>query len=122
VTSASTVGGPANLRTDMELDALFPFALRICKAFILGLVMFFSMHSLGFSIGASLAASLTPTLLGALGIFTAQVYGLTALVLIAACAVTILPETPMTKANAEKLTESVVSGATSAAQKIQATK
>ena len=67
--------------------------IRIVKALVLAMIMYFSLRFLGVSAGASLALSLIPSVLGTLNIMAGPAYAITAIIFILACSSTLIPET-----------------------------
>lgn len=66
--------------------------LQIVKAAVLAVMMFFSLHYLGFGVWGAMIFSLVPLLLGLLNVFTGFAYGLTGFIFILACATALVPD------------------------------
>ena len=66
--------------------------LRVLKAVVLAVMMFFSLRYLGFNTGGAAIFSLVPLLLGILNVFTSFAYGLTGSIFILASGMALMPD------------------------------
>ncbi|MFZ0616823.1 MAG: hypothetical protein WAN16_10320 [Chthoniobacterales bacterium] len=69
-----------------------PFLFRIIRSFIMGIIMFFSVKSLGFTASAATIAALIPLLLGVVDVMSPTAYGITAIIFILAVIVHVFPD------------------------------
>ncbi len=75
------------------MDEALGLFFRISKALVLGIVMYFSLRGLNFSMGASFAFALVPAVLGAVNILTGPAFMLTGALFIASSSLVLLKET-----------------------------
>jgi hypothetical protein len=69
----------------MDLETILDFVKRPLLAMAFALIALFSLHSLGFGWKSSLIMALLPAVLGTLNIFTARIFVLCSLTMVAAC-------------------------------------
>jgi hypothetical protein len=83
----------------MEIDDIIRLGLRIVKALVLGVCMFFASWSLGLSAGAAAAVALIPALLGSFNVMIVPAFTATALTVTAAILMKALPSAATNTSN-----------------------
>jgi hypothetical protein len=69
----------------MDLANLLGFLKRPLLSLVLGVIVLFSLHSLGFGWKSSLIMALLPAVLGSLNIFSGPIFTLCGLTMVVAC-------------------------------------
>jgi len=69
-----------------------PFLFRILRSFVMAIIMFFSVKSLGLPASAATIAASIPLLLGIVDVMAPIAYGITAIIFILAVVVHVFPQ------------------------------